>query len=726
MPRRITTLLALAPLPLLLLACGDKDEDPANGGSSGGDDGDCTELTFFLDADGDGHGGDQSVDACEAPEGYVSQSTDCDDQDPDSNPDATEVCDGADNDCDGTADEDASDALSFYVDADGDGYGDDGSVVSACELTDGLAEEAGDCDDTEAAAYPGAPEVCDGVDNDCDGSSDGLAVPATYATIGEAVDAAAEGELICVEPGEYPESVQIEDKGVRIDAAGEGEVRISGAASAVATVDHAVTLNAAHGTELSGLSIAGLDVQLSDGVLLQDVALSGTDCALSTCAGQALYAYQSTIDLVDVEVSEHSVTGTSSGNQRLYGLVYLQESDLAWTGGGIAANTVTLSSTGVYGYGLLYSQDSTLSAESVAIADNIVDLDSLGTSSAVINFNGLLYASSSDLALTDVDITGNSIDAWSRLYEAGNGGSASAQSNTWMHHNGGTLSWHGGTVSDNTATNLGGSSSGGIAAQFTVDTLELVDLDVFDNEITAEAVWDGGSSFAAGFWVNSATTTWRRVDLRGNYLETGGDGHVYTYGLAIFWNGATTLENVVAAGNELTSDEDLYGLLSFNYQTQTPRVVNSTLMGNTLWSKQVKSGVIHTDRNGFEGVNLAITNNGASASDGAIGDMPAAAVLCVEGGYEYSLTHSLFWGNSGSGYDFVAGGYDVTSDIQGSEGYVYGDPLYNLDASGVEASTWDLTAGDGSPLVDAGDPDISDVDGSVSDIGAYGGPHGVW
>jgi len=58
----------------------------------------------------------------------------------------------------------------FFVDADGDGFGDDESTFEACELLEGLTDVGGDCDDSRATVYPGAEEVVgDGIDQDCDG-----------------------------------------------------------------------------------------------------------------------------------------------------------------------------------------------------------------------------------------------------------------------------------------------------------------------------------------------------------------------------------------------------------------------------------------------------------------------------------------------------------------------------------------------------------------------------
>ncbi len=101
-------------------------------------------------------------------DGYPA-SEDCDDTDAAVSPDATELCDGIDNDCDGVVDPDtAANAATFYTDADGDGFGDSGATVTACTQPEGSADNAWDCDDTNADISPDASEVCDGVDNDCD------------------------------------------------------------------------------------------------------------------------------------------------------------------------------------------------------------------------------------------------------------------------------------------------------------------------------------------------------------------------------------------------------------------------------------------------------------------------------------------------------------------------------------------------------------------------------
>ncbi len=141
-------------------------------------------VLWYLDYDGDGYGDPNfpSTD-CNPGNGYVSNDNDCNDLNATAYPDAAEVCDGIDNDCDG--DVDGNLASVFYQDADGDGYGDPNNPATVCDSSNGLVENSDDCNDTEATAYPGAEEICDDIDNNCDGTTDEGLVITWYLDVDE-------------------------------------------------------------------------------------------------------------------------------------------------------------------------------------------------------------------------------------------------------------------------------------------------------------------------------------------------------------------------------------------------------------------------------------------------------------------------------------------------------------------------------------------------------------
>ena len=135
----------IAPLLVLLLACYGgpqatvlvRDAEPPSGGGGGGGD---------------------------------VWSDDCSDSDPTVYPGAIEVCDGVDNDCDDEVDEGVT--STYWFDSDDDGYGDPLVTWDGCEALEGWVPNSDDCDDADPAINPAAVEVCDEVDNNCDGVID--------------------------------------------------------------------------------------------------------------------------------------------------------------------------------------------------------------------------------------------------------------------------------------------------------------------------------------------------------------------------------------------------------------------------------------------------------------------------------------------------------------------------------------------------------------------------
>jgi hypothetical protein len=183
-------------------ACPDAQPDGTVDNFEDCDDSDATVGLFqdwYRDADGDGYGaeGADPVPACAQPASYAAQTGDCDDTDASVNPDGLEVCNGGvDDDCDGLADEadddlDLSTTGTWWLDADGDGYGDPDGEVSGCEQPSGTVSDSSDCLDSDAEVSPGLEEVCsDGKDNDCDGTDNGCVPTGTETLFVSAVGVA--------------------------------------------------------------------------------------------------------------------------------------------------------------------------------------------------------------------------------------------------------------------------------------------------------------------------------------------------------------------------------------------------------------------------------------------------------------------------------------------------------------------------------------------------------
>ncbi len=182
---------------------------------------------WYPDTDGDGFGdGGAPLQQCTQPEGFVTVLGDCDDTNPRIKPEARELCDTVDNDCDGRVDVAAEDAATWFADDDGDGLGDREVSQDACEMPAGFTDNDDDCDDTDAAlgvkqtyyedldgdgygnvdeatgllcvpftgfvadstdcndednrVNPAATETCNAIDDDCDGTVDDGTAQTTY------------------------------------------------------------------------------------------------------------------------------------------------------------------------------------------------------------------------------------------------------------------------------------------------------------------------------------------------------------------------------------------------------------------------------------------------------------------------------------------------------------------------------------------------------------------
>ena len=126
------------------------------------------DALWYIDNDADGFGADgDSVESCEPIFGRSIHNTDCDDDNYETYPNAGEACNGVDDNCNGTVDENAGDATTWYLDGDNDGSGDPDDAIVACDAPTGASEFGDDCDDTDPLVGPEADERCNGLDDNC-------------------------------------------------------------------------------------------------------------------------------------------------------------------------------------------------------------------------------------------------------------------------------------------------------------------------------------------------------------------------------------------------------------------------------------------------------------------------------------------------------------------------------------------------------------------------------
>ena len=164
---------------------------------------DC-DITYYFDFDEDGYGDPAiSMQACEAPQGYVEDNTDCDDNDAKEHPGQT-----------------------WYKDADGDGYSDGTTDTTSCEGPIGykveseLTATSGDCDDNDANEHPGQTWY---KDTDNDGYFDGTinttlcTRPTGYKVLGELATATTSIDCDDNNPDVNPGATEIIDNGIDDD-----------------------------------------------------------------------------------------------------------------------------------------------------------------------------------------------------------------------------------------------------------------------------------------------------------------------------------------------------------------------------------------------------------------------------------------------------------------------------------------------------------------------------
>ena len=129
------------------------------------------QIAFYADADNDGFGNAlSSILACSPPIGYVINAADCNDNNSNIRPGIVELCNNIDDNCNALIDEGVLN--NYYADTDSDGFGDINSTISGCEAPSGYVNNFNDCDDSSSSVYPAATEVCNQIDENCNGAVD--------------------------------------------------------------------------------------------------------------------------------------------------------------------------------------------------------------------------------------------------------------------------------------------------------------------------------------------------------------------------------------------------------------------------------------------------------------------------------------------------------------------------------------------------------------------------
>lgn len=605
---------------------------------------------WYYDNDEDGYGTERTaVAGCRQPIGYVAHLGDCDDQDDTVFPNAPERCDALDNDCNGSVDENPA----LFADGDGDGFGDPAAPLTSCDAggvtNDGDCDDAdaalhpetvwtpdvdgdgfgalvgrvlsctspggtmtrrgGDCDDADPEVRPGAPERCNGVDNDCDGAiGEGLRVPEDYASINAALHAAPGHSRVCVGAGTFVEDLVMVWP-VSVEGLGPGVTVLQGTG-----VRSVVRMNVGNGTaRVQGMTIRGGRADEGAGIWLggdanasyelHQLELRDHECSTSWCSGVAVYAQGVRVSLDHVDIGHLDVVGRD-----MNGAVAGDDAELT---------VVDTSFRDIHmdnGYALAISTNGgRASLERVRITNNASERNA-----QMLNFDRTLVSA------TNVDIRANSV---------------------------------------------GGVILGGI--------LRIIPEDGEDSSFRNLAIAGNrffgtpGISFAIGtaIWVGDFSSSLR---------------------------GTVTFTNLDLTGNH-TDAPDADVVTTVWFQEGTARFVNANIGNN---HETTASG----SRNGTVWV---------TAESG-----PAPSSI------DFSSSNlfggDLIMANSNADLDT----HVPLPNPAGTNGNISVDPLYT-DLSNSDPLLWDLRLQSSSQCINAGDPELLDADGTRSDIGAYGGPGGA-
>jgi len=630
---------------------------------------------------------------------------------------------------------------------------------------DGYTDDV-DCDDSDPDVNPGADEVDDdGIDNDCDGWVDETMVcdddVAEYGTIQGAIDDAADGDVIQVCPGLYPENLLINGTQLVIEAIEGPSVTFIDGSDFSSTV--AVANVGASGTTIIGFTIQngqGYDGN-GGGVYCASSTLELVDNVITdneaTNAGGGLVASGCTLTLSGNTISDNTAptagggvyiansTGDISGN--------LFSGNLSNNGGGlyIQGNGVTVDSNEFYdNYAAFYESETAFGGGLFTSGNGAVTNNDFIDNMSDDDGAGLyVYYASPDITgnMVQGNICGNDgagvFTSVSSSYIADNVFSA----NEAYDDAGGLRIYYGSSLVENNDfyDNIANDDGGGMKASHSGSN-EFRDL-YFEGNVTGDA---GG-----GFELDNETSPTYDCTFIDNTAYRGGGLHA--------WRNEDRAHEISDLYFEGNHAEDCGGGLQIDNDLNWVTVRNSTFVNNTAddgaaicgdtfewdaddddkpdtsWPSYIKlyaivivdneaadkGGALYQAETTLLATNLTIHNNegtngavvhikensAAVFSNNIITENGGSAAIVVDDGtasFSYCDLHDN-WGGNVSGID----------DPVGTDGNIDVSPGFTDEGAG------DYTLSTTSDCVDAGSPAILDADGTRSDMGAYGGLHGA-
>jgi len=731
-----------------------------------------TTTAWYADSDGDGQGdAGASTASCDAPSGYVSNNSDCDDTDATVALGATEVCDGQDNDCDGLVDDDDSDldtstASTWYEDADGDGFGDVSATALTCDAPSGYVADDTDCDDTFAYTYPGATELCDGVANDCDDTawvddagivsfedgagawSDSTAVwSAGISSLPAAISLASDGTAHVCE-GTWYVALDVSANVSVVGEDGADLVRLSGGGSQTVVMvetagitvgldqltltDGAATTVLTGGTELAG---GGVHCDAAAALELIDVVVDANEAGI----GGGLATLDCDVLAEGVEWSDNVATSEGSaawasgvtwlesggyygGNSAPQGGLLLSDSDATLDDVWFQLNESTVGG----GAGLFLTAASTLDGDDVVVHTNSTGSTGSGSthaggalwiedgSSADLFGSALNYNDSDNVAggayVSDATLTCDECTVFGNT-AVGNGGGVYLTDNAVFE-----LIWTT-TVNRSHVRQCTSDASGGAVYVGTGATLDIQDGDLRSNTAAADGggvYVNGGALSVSGGWIdgNSAGEEGGGVYVKGGGSVVLDTAQVETNDAAsdgggFYLEGGCSLEDTDSTFDENTAGGSGGAIFIDDALT----LVGSTFTANEAVSQ---GGAVHVSTSGSLDATLATFDGnlatGTGADAGAVHLRSDATFdTCTFVGNSAADDGGALYVQNGASVDVLDSEFDA--NVSGSGG---GAILNDSSTVSVEGSLFTSnTAVWGGAVYDYGSTGSLSVDDSV-------------